>query len=60
MTAELDIHDCVYCSQPLDSMPLVNRQKVEDPLAATYYCGNCESNFTLYFDEDASGNFIKV
>jgi len=77
MTAELDIQDCVYCGQTIDSMPSLNKIRELYPLgvvssditllglsanlsiSATYYCGHCQSNFTLYFAEDENGNVTK-
>jgi hypothetical protein len=60
MTAEFDIQDCVYCGQPIDGMPLLTKTREHYSLSATYYCGNCESNFTLYFEEDENGSLRKL
>lgn len=59
MIAALDIHDCVYCNSPIDTMPTLTQVSAEDPKGATYYCGNCQSNFTIYFDEDEDENVTK-
>lgn len=60
MTGELDIHDCVYCGQPLDAMPSLRRGDADGLIGATYHCVFCESNFTLYFDEDENGVLTKI
>lgn len=60
MTAELDIQECVYCGQVIELMPTLYPEKGDSAFSAHYYCGNCESNFTLYFDEDENGVLTKI
>lgn len=64
MTAELDIQECVYCGQVLDQMPSLELPPISPdgekyPAVASYYCGNCSSAFSIYFEPDENGNLIK-
>lgn len=65
--AELDIQECIYCGQIIDQTPSLylpsvspDGERYGDPAVASYYCGNCESSFSIYFEPDEDGNFIKI
>lgn len=60
MTAELDIQECVYCGQVIESMPTLYPEKGNSVFAAYYYCGNCESSFSVYFEETEDGRLVRL